>query len=56
MSRERKPGAIPVGQLLPIGFTVAALIAVIVLKGRCANSVGDLFKVVAPAQVDAGRP
>jgi hypothetical protein len=58
---RRKPGEITVGQLLPIVFTLLALVAVIALKSRCGSAAGDLFKAIGEppsksARPDAGRP
>lgn len=54
---RKKPGAIGLGQLLPIVFTLALLIGVIVMKSRCGSAVGNLFKAMdVPAGVDAGSP
>ena len=56
MTRKR-PGAIGLNQILPILFTIALLVGVILMKSRCASSVGNLFQAIetAPA-VDAGSP
>jgi hypothetical protein len=55
---KRNPGAISLGQLLPIVVTTALLIGVVVMKSRCGSAAGNLFKVLdqqIPA-ADAGRP
>jgi hypothetical protein len=57
MRSRKKPGAINLGQLLPILFTLALLIGVIVMKSRCGSAVGNIFKAIdAPARSDAGSP
>jgi hypothetical protein len=57
MSPRKKPGAISLGQLLPILFTLALLVGVIVMKSRCGSAVGNLFKAIdVSARVDAGSP
>jgi len=55
--RNRRPGAISLAQLVPILFTVAALVGVIVMKSRCSSAVGNLFKAIDTVPtVDAGSP
>jgi preprotein translocase subunit SecG len=57
MTPRRKPGAISLAQIVPILFTVALLVGVILMKSRCSSAVGNLFHAIetAPA-VDAGSP
>jgi hypothetical protein len=44
---------IPLGQLWTIAFTIALLVAVIVLKGQCGAAVGNMFQVI-DANSDGG--
>jgi hypothetical protein len=41
-------------QWLTIATLVALLVAIIVLKQRCATGIGELFRVIDSARVDGG--
>jgi hypothetical protein len=45
--------SLPMGQIITIVMTIAALVGVIVLKRQCGSAVGNLFQAI-DTRVDGG--
>ena len=54
MKSRKPPGAISARQILTIATLIFALVAVVIMKGRCGKAVEGMFKALDPPPTHDG--